>query len=155
MNMLSRIFAALFGLCLLTPVMVHGANTTLLDFNGGTEEKEETTIPFRKEEPVTGSLMMRVLVTVTLMLLLTVAIAYIIKKYFFGMTIKGIAKQRFLTLVEARHLSTRTTLFLLDADGRRLLLAQTGDRLIVIRDEASSATPMDAANPLERAQSAP
>lgn len=80
--------------------------------------------------PGFGALLLRAAGGLALMTALAFGAAYVAKRYLPG--VRGYSKdgQSRIQLLESRRLTPRLTLFVVEYEGKRLLLAQSGDRVV-------------------------
>lgn len=104
-------------------------------------------IPYRKAEGGgDGALLVRVIAGLAVVLAVGVVAIFLIKKYLpvaYGHAKDGSRK---IQLLETRRLTPRTTLFAVQFEGRRLLLALSGDRVTrvcQINEHATQNNPTD------------
>jgi flagellar biogenesis protein FliO len=103
-------------------------------------------IPYRKAEGGDGAVLVRVIAGLAVVLVVGVAAIFLLRRYFpvaYGHAKDGSRK---IQLLETRRLTPRTTLFAVQFEGRRLLLAQSGDRITrvcQINEHAAQNNPTD------------
>jgi len=87
---------------------------------------------YQEQGPSLGGLLLRAAGALALMTLLALAAALLAKRYMPGL--KGFSAHGTsrVQLLESRRLTSRLTLFVVEFDGRRLLLAQSGDRIVEV-----------------------
>lgn len=100
-------------------------------------------IPFKREPNGTSAMLMRVVGGLVVVALLGLAAVYVIKRYFPSLYHPSFAGSNRIKLLEARRLTTRTTLFLIELDGMPLLLAQTSDRITLLYDRPRAGSAAD------------
>ena len=89
-------------------------------------------IPFKREEEGVSALLVRVFGGLIVVALLGVAAVYALKRYLpslYHPTFSGATR---IKVLEARRLTMKTTLFLVELDGVPLFFAQSGDRITVL-----------------------
>lgn len=109
-----------------------------------TQEAIQRDIPYRRDDPVTTSLIVRVVGSLVLVLAMAAGIIYILKRYMPGWRIGVSDKSSRITVLEIKRLTPRTFLFLVQVDGKTLLLAQSNDRVTAL-NLMESATPASGA----------
>jgi flagellar biogenesis protein FliO len=77
-----------------------------------------------------GSLALRMAGGLVLMAMLTFAVAWLAKRYLPGLRGFSSDGQSRIQLLESRRITPKLTLFVLEFEGRRLLLAQSGERVV-------------------------
>lgn len=77
-----------------------------------------------------GSLVLRMAGGLVLMAILTFGAAWMAKRYLPGLRGFSSDGQSRIQLLETRRITPRLTLFVLEIEGRRLLLAQSGERVV-------------------------
>lgn len=91
---------------------------------------KESAIPFKRtEEDASTSSLWRVVLSFGAVVALGVGAAYVIRRYIpasVGRAIGGTAR---IEVLEVRRVTPKLTLFLVHADGERILLTQSGDRI--------------------------
>ena len=87
-------------------------------------------IPFKSAETVGASTVLRTVAGLGLVLVIGTAAVYLLRRYLPAVHgYKSGASQK-INVLEIRRLTPRTTLFLIECEGRHLLLAQSGDRIV-------------------------
>lgn len=86
-------------------------------------------IPYKHDEQVTSSLVMRVALSFILVISMAAGAIYLLKRYVPDWRVIGADKARRIAVIEVKRLSPKTSLFLVDVDGKTLLLAQSNDQL--------------------------
>lgn len=86
-------------------------------------------ITYKQDEPVTTAVVMRVLLSLVFVLLLTAAAVYLLKRYLPGWRVTGPGRSSRISVIEARRLTPKTMLFLIEVEGKTLLVAQSADGL--------------------------
>lgn len=90
------------------------------------------TIPFKSVETVGATTVLRTVVGLGVVLIAGIAAVYLLRRYFpVAHGYKSGASSK-INVLEIRRLAPRATLFLIECEGRRLLLAQSGDRIVNI-----------------------
>ena len=79
-----------------------------------------------------GSLALRLVGGLVLMATLTFATAWLAKRYLPGLRGYSSDGQSRVQLLETRRITPKLTLFVLEFEGRRLLLAQSGERVVEV-----------------------
>jgi flagellar biogenesis protein FliO len=93
--------------------------------------REEAKIPFKTSSEVDGvGMAVRVIVGFLVVALLAVASIYALKRFFPSFYVHSANTTQHIRVLEIRRLTARTTLFLVELDGARMLLAQSGDQLV-------------------------
>lgn len=92
--------------------------------------KAPSSLPYKKERAVSSSDVGRVVVVFVFVVAVAVGVAYLLKRYF--VAAPGDAGGKRIRIAEVRRLGPKTALYLVEVDGRSLLLGQQGDRLILL-----------------------
>lgn len=96
-------------------------------------------IPFKNVETVGTSTVLRTVAGLGVVLIVGIAAVYLLRRYFPAAHGYKSGASRKIDVLEIRRLAPRVTLFLIECEGRRLLLAQSGDRIVnVFTTEKSS-----------------
>lgn len=95
-------------------------------------KRQGDALEYQERGPSLGGLLLRAAGALALMTLLALAAAFLAKRYMPGL--KGFSTQGTsrVQLLESRRLTSKLTLFVVEFDGRRLLLAQSGDRIVEV-----------------------
>lgn len=96
--------------------------TQLSDSNG-------TQIPFKQDNGLSGSDVVKFLFAFLFVVVIAFAAIFVLKKYFYGTLPLPKTETKNINLIEAKRLSPKLMLFLVDVQGERILLAQCGDNL--------------------------
>jgi flagellar biogenesis protein FliO len=112
-------------------------------------KSEEARIPFKASAETNGvGLAVRVIGGFVVVALLAFVTVYVLKRYFPSFYVHSVGAAKQIRVVEIRRLTSRTTLFLVEVDGARMLLAQSGDHIVnlhkttnISTDSGDSATP--------------
>jgi flagellar biogenesis protein FliO len=92
---------------------------------------EEARIPFKTSAETDGAgIAMRVIGGFIVVALLALAAVYTLKRFFPSFYVHTAGGAKRIQVLEIRRLTPRTTLFVVELDGTRLLLAQSGDRIV-------------------------
>lgn len=97
----------------------------------------EKAIPYKREEVSTGESAGRAGIILVVLLSVGVGGLYIVKRYFpqlytnMPLPVKAKARRR-MEMIETMRLNSKISLYLLQVDGRPLVLAQSGDRITVV-----------------------
>ena len=92
---------------------------------------EPRRLEFRHDEgPGLGALLLRAAGGLVLMTVLALGIAVLAKRYMPAVRGYSADGQSRVQLLESRRLTPKLTLFVVEFEGRRLLLAQSGDRVV-------------------------
>ena len=94
-----------------------------------TEPANEQRIPFKRSEDTASGTVIRVLGGLAIAVLVGVGAVYLLKRYLPTTYRPGFTGSTHIKIVEARRLTPKTTLFLIEVEGVRLLVSQNGDRL--------------------------
>ena len=89
-------------------------------------------VPYEEEGPSLGGLLLRSAGALALMALLALAGVAVAKRYVPGLKGFSASGTSRLQLLESRRITPKLTLFVVEFEGRRLLLAQSGDRVVEI-----------------------
>ncbi len=90
---------------------------------------EGSKLPFKQQADNDANVMARVVGGLVLVILLGYGAVYAVRRYLPSVYAHTTTGQRKINVIETRRLTPKTTLFLVEVDGVRLLLAQSGDRL--------------------------
>lgn len=104
------------------------------------EAASEQRIPFKRGEETGGGMALRVIGGFALVVFVGIAAVYLLKRYLpvgYRSTSAGAAHLR---VIEAHRLTPRVTLFLVELDGARLLLGQSGDRITRLYEEPKASS---------------
>jgi flagellar biogenesis protein FliO len=114
-----------------------------------TARSEEARIPYKTSSDSDGvGLVTRVIGGFVVVALLALASVYILKRYFPSFYVHSVGPAKQIRVIEIRRLTARTTLFLVEVDGARLLLAQSGDQVVNLhKTQGTSADSNDTAPP--------
>ena len=119
---------------LLLTVTAYGA-TPLDSARESTTTKHETTppdIPYKRDDTITTSLIVRVVASLILALSIAVGVIYLLKRYLPGWRAGGLDRSGRISIIEIKRLNPKTLLFLIQVDGKTLLLAQSNDRVTAL-----------------------
>lgn len=89
-------------------------------------------IPFKKEGEVSPSQLFRIAGAFLFVIALAVGGIYVLRKYLPGVEGRRNGEGKRVRLLEVRRLTPKTLLFLVEVDGKTLLLSQYGERLSVV-----------------------
>ncbi len=89
-------------------------------------------IPFKRDSDISGGQLSRVVGVLLVVVALAAGTVYLLKKYVTGVDIGRNGGRRRIRLLESRRLTPRTALFLVEVDGKTLLLSQHGEKLVLI-----------------------
>lgn len=89
-------------------------------------------IPFKKEAEVSTGQFFRVAGAFVLVVMLGIGAIYVLRRYLPGIDVPGDAERKRIRLLEVRRLTAKTTLFLVEVNGKTMLLSQQGERLAVV-----------------------
>lgn len=87
---------------------------------------------YQEQGPSLGGLLLRAAGALALMTLLALAAALLAKRNMPGLKGFSAYGTTRVQLLESRRLTAKLTLFVVEFDGRRLLLAQSGDRIVEV-----------------------
>lgn len=118
---------ALFGLIFLSSMTQVQARASDAVSPADTQVAEP--IPYRQDQVIPPATLSRVLLAILLAILVGFISIAILKKYLFGMHFKENKIQR-IKLIEARCLSPKLSLFLVQVDNTDILLVQTGEHVV-------------------------
>jgi flagellar biogenesis protein FliO len=122
-----------FGVLTMTPPLAFGAT-------GGERPADEARIPYKQSsDGDTAGLAIRVVGGFVLVVLLALGTVYAIKRYLPSLYSHTPTGKRRIQVLEARRLTPRLTLFLVEVDGTQLLLAHSGDRIEQLLQPPTSA----------------
>ncbi|MBI3900270.1 MAG: flagellar biosynthetic protein FliO [Gammaproteobacteria bacterium] len=94
-------------------------------------------IPFKRTQESTGGIAFRLAGGLVITVLIGIGAIYAMKRYLpsvYGQTHAPGGTSR-IQVVETRRLTPKTTLYLVEVDGARLLLAQTGDSIATLHQQ--------------------
>jgi hypothetical protein len=95
------------------------------------------TIPYRRaEEGADGAMLLRVIAGLGAVLLVGAGAIYVLKKYLPGAYGIGASGPQRIRLLEVRRMTPRLTLFAVEFEGKHFLLAQSGDRVTTVFENA-------------------
>jgi flagellar biogenesis protein FliO len=86
---------------------------------------------------------MRVALSFILVISMAVSAIYLLKRYVPGWRVIGGDKSQRISVIEVKKLSPKTLLFLVEVDGKTLLLAQSNDRLSTLEITESKTTKLN------------
>jgi flagellar biogenesis protein FliO len=86
-------------------------------------------LPFKQQTDTGAGVAVRVLGGLVVVILLGYGAVYAMKRYLPSVYGHSAGGQRKINVIETRRLTQKATLFLVEVDGVRLLLAQCGDRV--------------------------
>lgn len=89
-------------------------------------------IPYKRDDAITASLIARVVASLVLVLFMAAGIVYVLKRYLPGWRAGGLDKSNRISVLEIKRLTPKTLLFLIQVDGKTLLLAQSNDRVTTL-----------------------
>lgn len=92
----------------------------------------ESGIPFKQDEAYERGLLGRVILATTFALGLAVAVAWLIRRGIFR-NLPGASGASTIRLREYKRLTPRLTIYVVDIEEKRVVLAQSGDHLIEVR----------------------
>gem|GEM_PF-6435761 len=98
---------------------------------------EASKLPFKQQTDAEANMAVRVIGGLLVVVLLGYGAVYTMKRYFPSLYGHSTTMQRSINVVEVRRLTPKATLFLVDVDGVRLLLAQSGDRITTLHQKES------------------
>src|SRR4029077_7248607 len=99
-------------------------------------ELSEPKIPFKKRDDSMGGVVARVVGGLVIVVIVGVGAVFLLKRYFpsfYHPTSAGAAR---IKLLEVRRLTPKTTLFLVEVEGRQLLLGQSADRIVTLHESS-------------------
>lgn len=97
-----------------------------------TANRTEPKIPFKRSEESTAGVALRILGGLVVTVLIGIGVVYGMKRFLPTMY-RPMAPGDFrIQILEARRLTPKTTLFLVELSGTRLLLAQSGDGITTL-----------------------
>jgi flagellar biogenesis protein FliO len=101
--------------------------------------RDEARIPFKTTgESDSAGVALRVLGGFVIVALLALGAVYALKKYFPSFYVHSTGGTKRIQVLEIRRLTPRTTLFVVELDGTRLLFAQSGDRITTLHKTPTS-----------------
>ncbi len=98
--------------------------------DGESGSRIPSSIPYKQESTVSSSDVGRVVVVFLFVVAVAAGAAYLLKRYY--VAAPGDAGGKRIRIAEVRRLGPKTALFLVEVDGRSLLLGQQGDRLMLL-----------------------
>jgi len=96
--------------------------------------KAKESIPYKRENIVDSSYIGKIVVVLVVLLSLVALVLFVLNKLGIGINVNArgdIASQR-IKLLEVKRLSTKITVFYVEVDKTPLVLAQSGDSLLLI-----------------------
>ena len=100
---------------------------------------DKQAIPFRREaDPVDFAMLLRVALALGLVIAVGVGGIYALKRFLPGSLGRAGTGPGRINVLEIRRLTPRLTLFLVEVDGHKLFLAQSGDRVRPLRLDAGT-----------------
>lgn len=134
---------AIWVLLMGTPLPLHAQNSSNAAA-APTADQSEARIPYKSSsEEDSAGLGIRVLGGFVLVALIALASIYVLKRFFPSLYVHSAGGSRRIQVLEIRRLTPKLTLFLIDVDGGQLLLAQSGDHVVKLRE----ATPTSGERP--------
>jgi hypothetical protein len=134
------VFILLFLLLAITNIGVASESGNVATTVVGSEENEkslvndfendlENDIPYKKDEGYSGANIVKILFAFVIVVLIAFAAIFVLRRYYYGNIPlpKGDAKN--INLIETKRISPKLVVFLLDVQGEKVLLAQSGDNL--------------------------
>jgi len=103
-------------------------------------------IPFKKENDISSSQITRLVGIFIVVVLLAAGTVYLLKRYITGVEIGKTGSRRRIRLLESKRLTPRTILFLVEIDGKTLLLSQHGEKLLLVDAISSDRNKLESAN---------
>lgn len=129
-----------FSVCftVVSPVIVFGSDnihTQELEANGaGTVDSSSTVtipIPYKKDDGLSGADVGKFLFAFIFVLMVAFAAVFALRKYMYGNLPLPKGESKNIYLVEAKRLSPKLMVFLVDVQGEKVLLAQCGDTVVL------------------------
>ena len=109
-------------------------------------QTDRRSITYRQDSgPGFGGLLLRAAGGLVLITGLTLAVAVLAKRYLPGIRGYSLDGSSRVQLLESRRITSKLTLFVIEFEGRRLLLAQSGDRVVEIGAPRTVTQSQDAA----------
>jgi len=142
---LIRALLLMVAFAFVAPVPAFAKSETTPPVSGA---REEAKIPYKAAEADGIGTVVRVIGVFLFVALLALASVYALKRFFPSFYVHSAGGTQHIRVIETRRLTTRTTLFLVELDGERILLAQSGDRIVNLHK--TSATPMGEAGATPR-----
>jgi flagellar biogenesis protein FliO len=102
-------------------------------------------LPFKQTTDAEGGMALRVIGGLVVVVLIGFGVIVALKRYVPSIYGHSAAGAHRINVLETRRLTPKATLFLVEVDGTRLLLAQSGDRVVTLH-EAASGKPVNAAH---------
>jgi hypothetical protein len=97
----------------------------------GLAQTDHRPITYRQDSgPGFGGLLLRAAGGLVLITVLTLAITVLAKRYLPGIRGYSLDGRSRVHLLESRRITSKLTMFVIEFEGRRLLLAQSGDRVV-------------------------
>jgi flagellar biogenesis protein FliO len=109
------------------------------------ERASERQIPFKQSEESGTGLVLRVVGGLAVATLVGIGAIFAVRRYPPSAYHTTFGGPSHVKVVEIRRLTPRTTLFVVDFDGVRLLLGQTGDRIVALSENQKAAGASDTA----------
>lgn len=98
------------------------------------EPSAEQRIPFKRSEESTTGIVLRVFGGLFVAALVGVGVVYLLKNYVPSLQRSTPGGSSQIRVLEVRRLTPKVTLFLVEADGARLLLGQSGDSIATLHE---------------------
>lgn len=111
--------------------------------NAGATESTAPRIPFKSGDDTFGGGILRVLGSLVAVALLGVGAVYLLKRYLPSLYHPTFAGSSRIKVVEIRRLTPKTTLFLVELDGVRLLLGQHNDGITTLYEHRNASASND------------
>lgn len=89
-------------------------------------------LPYQEQGPSLGGLLLRSAGALALVALLALAAAAVAKRFIPGLRGFSASGASRVQLLESKRITPKLTLFVVEFEGRRLLLAQSGDRVVEV-----------------------
>lgn len=89
-------------------------------------------IPFKKEGEVSSGQLFRIAGVFVVVVALGIGAIYVLRRYLPGVDVPGNGERKRIRLIEVRRLTPKVVLFLVEVDGRTLLLSQQGEKLAML-----------------------
>ncbi|HKQ31378.1 MAG TPA: flagellar biosynthetic protein FliO [Burkholderiales bacterium] len=106
----------------------------------GSGARDEAKIPYKGAESDGVGTAVRIIGVFLVVTLLAFVSIYMLKRFFPSFYVHTTGTTQHIRIIETRRLTPRTTLFLVELDGARMLLAQSGDQIVNLHKTSAVAS---------------
>lgn len=103
----------------------------------------DKSITFKQENTIDGVFLAKMVAVLVFLFLLVIGILLLLKKLGFGINSPVAGKTQYISLIEVKRLSPKTTLFLIRQNGVQMLIGQAGDNLVVLNKSGDGSIATD------------